>query len=111
MKRVRVIGVSIPVLAVVLVFALVLTGRIGGSTPLHTAEAINLASAPGTFTGVISIQNPNSDAAFVVVGFYDGAGNRVTAADVPLPYAPTLEDYVLPQTDDIVTVARKLARY
>ena len=41
----------------------------------------------------------------------DGPVYRVTAADVPLPYAPTLEDYVLPQTDDIVTVARKLARY
>ena len=36
---------------------------------------------------------------------------RVTAADTPLPYAPTLEDYVLPQTADIVSVARKLASY
>jgi 2-oxoisovalerate dehydrogenase E1 component beta subunit len=36
---------------------------------------------------------------------------RVTAADVPLPYAPPLEDYVLPQTADIVTVARRLAGY
>ena len=36
---------------------------------------------------------------------------RVTAADTPLPYAPTLEDYVLPQVADIVTVARKLAGY
>ncbi len=36
---------------------------------------------------------------------------RVTAADVPLPYAPPLEDYVLPQTADIVTAARTLARY
>jgi len=36
---------------------------------------------------------------------------RVTAADVPLPYAPQLEDYVLPQTADIVRAARQLARY
>jgi 2-oxoisovalerate dehydrogenase E1 component beta subunit len=36
---------------------------------------------------------------------------RVTAADTPLPYAPTLEDYVLPQTADIVAVARRLAGY
>jgi len=41
----------------------------------------------------------------------DGPVLRVTAADVPLPYAPTLEDYVLPQTADIVKVARKLAAY
>ena len=27
---------------------------------------------------------------------------RVTAHDVPLPYAPSLEDFVLPQTADIV---------
>ena len=36
---------------------------------------------------------------------------RVTAADVPLPYSPPLEDYVLPQTGDIVRAARQLAQY
>ncbi|HUL48794.1 MAG TPA: alpha-ketoacid dehydrogenase subunit beta [Gemmatimonadales bacterium] len=41
----------------------------------------------------------------------DGPIMRVTAHDVPLPYAPTLEDFVLPQTDDIVKAARWLAKY
>ena len=36
---------------------------------------------------------------------------RVTAHDVPLPYAPSLEDYVLPQTADVVRAARTLAAY
>ncbi len=36
---------------------------------------------------------------------------RVTAADVPLPYAPALEDYVLPQTSDIIRAVRRLAAY
>jgi pyruvate/2-oxoglutarate/acetoin dehydrogenase E1 component len=36
---------------------------------------------------------------------------RVTAADVPLPVAPPLEDYELPQVADIVSVARRLAAY
>jgi pyruvate/2-oxoglutarate/acetoin dehydrogenase E1 component len=36
---------------------------------------------------------------------------RVTAHDVPLPYAAQLEDFVLPQTDDIVRAARRLAAY
>ena len=36
---------------------------------------------------------------------------RVTAADVPLPFAPPLEDYVLPQVADIVSVSRRLAAY
>jgi 2-oxoisovalerate dehydrogenase E1 component beta subunit len=36
---------------------------------------------------------------------------RVTAHDVPLPYAPQLEDFVLPQTSDIVSAARTLAVY
>jgi 2-oxoisovalerate dehydrogenase E1 component beta subunit len=36
---------------------------------------------------------------------------RVTAHDVPLPYAPALEDSVLPQVDDLVTAVRRLAAY
>ncbi len=36
---------------------------------------------------------------------------RVTAADVPLPYAPSLEDYVLPQVADVLTACRRLAAY
>jgi pyruvate/2-oxoglutarate/acetoin dehydrogenase E1 component len=41
----------------------------------------------------------------------DGPIMRVTAHDVPLPYAPTLEDFVLPQTEDIAKAARWLAKY
>ena len=36
---------------------------------------------------------------------------RVTAHDTPLPYAPTLEDYVLPQPQDVVSAARWLLAY
>jgi pyruvate/2-oxoglutarate/acetoin dehydrogenase E1 component len=36
---------------------------------------------------------------------------RVTAADIPLPYSPPLEDYVLPQTADIVRAVKRLANY
>jgi len=36
---------------------------------------------------------------------------RVTAADIPLPYSPPLEDYVLPQSADIVYAARRVTRY
>ncbi|MBL8988398.1 MAG: alpha-ketoacid dehydrogenase subunit beta [Gemmatimonadetes bacterium] len=41
----------------------------------------------------------------------DAPVRRVCAHDVPLPYAPTLEDFVLPQTDDIVKAARWMAAY
>jgi 2-oxoisovalerate dehydrogenase E1 component beta subunit len=41
----------------------------------------------------------------------DAPVRRVCAHDVPLPYAPTLEDFVLPQTDDIVRAARWMAAY
>jgi len=41
----------------------------------------------------------------------DAPVRRVAAHDVPLPYAPTLEDYVLPQTGDLVGAARWLAAY
>ena len=36
---------------------------------------------------------------------------RVTAHDVPLPGAPALEDFVLPQAADIVVAARRIAAY
>jgi 2-oxoisovalerate dehydrogenase E1 component beta subunit len=41
----------------------------------------------------------------------DAPVRRVAAHDVPLPYAPALEDFVLPQTSDIVRAARWLAKY
>jgi 2-oxoisovalerate dehydrogenase E1 component beta subunit len=36
---------------------------------------------------------------------------RVTAIDSPVPYSAPLEDYFLPQSADIVTAARYLAKY
>jgi 2-oxoisovalerate dehydrogenase E1 component beta subunit len=41
----------------------------------------------------------------------DAPVRRVCAHDVPLPYAPTLEDFVLPQTDDLVAACRWVADY
>ncbi|HEV2147030.1 MAG TPA: alpha-ketoacid dehydrogenase subunit beta [Longimicrobiaceae bacterium] len=36
---------------------------------------------------------------------------RVAALDAPVPYSPPLEDYFLPQTEDVVKAARHLAAY
>jgi pyruvate/2-oxoglutarate/acetoin dehydrogenase E1 component len=36
---------------------------------------------------------------------------RVTAIDAPVPYSPPLEDYFLPQVEDIMTAVRHLAAY
>jgi pyruvate/2-oxoglutarate/acetoin dehydrogenase E1 component len=36
---------------------------------------------------------------------------RVTAIDTPVPYSPPLEDYFLPQVDDIVTACRYMVGY
>ena len=36
---------------------------------------------------------------------------RVTAIDSPVPYSGSLEDYFLPQTDDVVKALRYLAAY
>ena len=43
--------------------------------------------------------------------FLDAPVKRVAAHDVPLPYAPPLEDFVLPQTEDLVAACRSLAAY
>lgn len=44
------------------------------------------------------------------IGYLDGPIVRVAARNVPLPYSPDLENYVLPGCDDIVAKARDLAR-
>jgi pyruvate/2-oxoglutarate/acetoin dehydrogenase E1 component len=36
---------------------------------------------------------------------------RVAAVDAPIPYSPPLEDFFLPQTEDVVKAARHLANY
>lgn len=41
----------------------------------------------------------------------DAPIRRVTALDTPVPYSPPLEEYYLPQVDDIVTAARWLLAY
>ena len=41
----------------------------------------------------------------------DAPVRRVTAHDTPIPYAPTLEDHVLPQVEDIVRASRWLLAY
>ncbi len=41
----------------------------------------------------------------------DGPIRRVTAHDTPLPYSPPLEDFVLPQTEEIVQTAREILAY
>jgi acetoin:2,6-dichlorophenolindophenol oxidoreductase subunit beta len=45
------------------------------------------------------------------IGYLDGPIVRVAARNVPLPYSPELESYVLPQTQDIIEAARGLVRY
>jgi 2-oxoisovalerate dehydrogenase E1 component beta subunit len=41
----------------------------------------------------------------------DGPIVRVTSIDTPVPYAPPLEEYFLPQVDDVLKAARSLAAY
>ncbi len=43
------------------------------------------------------------------IGYLDGPIVRVAAKNVPLPYSPELENFVLPQTQDIAEAARGLA--
>jgi 2-oxoisovalerate dehydrogenase E1 component len=41
----------------------------------------------------------------------DAPVRRVAALDVPVAYAPTLEDHILPQKDDVLQAIRELAAY
>jgi 2-oxoisovalerate dehydrogenase E1 component beta subunit len=44
-------------------------------------------------------------------GHLDGPLMRVTSLDTPVPYAPSLEDYFLPNAKKIFAAAKELARY
>ena len=44
-------------------------------------------------------------------GDLDGPLMRVTSLDTPVPYAPTLEEYFLPNAKKIFSAAKELARY
>jgi len=44
------------------------------------------------------------------IGYLDGPIVRVAAKNVPLPYSPDLENFVLPGVDDIVAAAARLMR-
>ena len=43
--------------------------------------------------------------------YLDAPIERVTAAPVPVPFAPIMENFVIPDTEQIVDAARKLVRY
>lgn len=59
----------------------------------------------GVGSEVISVVN---EAAF---DYLRGPAQRVTAVDVPMPYAKTLEDEVVPRADSIAKAARKVMQY
>lgn len=67
---------------------------------------VHEAAKFGGFAGEITAQV--SEHAFE---WLDAPIRRVTAIDTPVPYAPALEDYYLPQTDDIKAAARWLLSY
>jgi 2-oxoisovalerate dehydrogenase E1 component beta subunit len=41
----------------------------------------------------------------------DGPVRRVTSLDTPVPYAPGLEEYFMPNAAKVAAAARELARY
>jgi 2-oxoisovalerate dehydrogenase E1 component beta subunit len=41
----------------------------------------------------------------------DGPVQRVTSLDTPVPFAPTMEEYFLPNAEKIAAAARSLAQY
>ena len=54
----------------------------------------------------------NGEIAFRVMeeafDYLDAPIARVAAANVPVPFSPTLEEYMMPKTEDVVEAARRL---
>jgi 2-oxoisovalerate dehydrogenase E1 component beta subunit len=65
-------------------------------------EATRTGGMAGELTAVIN------EEAFE---YLDGPVMRVTAIDTPVPYSPPLEEFFLPQVEDILKAARSLAAY
>ena len=65
-------------------------------------EATRTGGMAGEITAVIN------EEAFE---YLDGPVVRVTSIDTPVPYSPPLEEYFLPQVDDVLTAARSLSAY
>ncbi|HWP42144.1 MAG TPA: transketolase C-terminal domain-containing protein, partial [Blastocatellia bacterium] len=65
-------------------------------------EATRTGGMAGEITAVIN------EEAFE---YLDGPVMRVTAIDTPVPYSPPLEEFFLPQVDDVLKAARSLAAY
>lgn len=65
-------------------------------------EATRTGGMAGELTAVINEE---------VFEYLDGPIVRVTSIDTPVPYAPPLEEFFLPQVKDVIEAARNLARY
>jgi pyruvate/2-oxoglutarate/acetoin dehydrogenase E1 component len=80
-------------------------------------KATILASVRKTSRVVIAYEahrrlGPGAEIAAMIaeegIGYLDGPIVRVAARNVPLPYSPELENFVLPSTQDIIEQAEKL---
>jgi pyruvate/2-oxoglutarate/acetoin dehydrogenase E1 component len=65
-------------------------------------EATRTGGMAGELTAIIN------EGAFE---YLDGPVTRVTSIDTPVPYAPPLEEFFLPQVADVLKAARALAAY
>jgi 2-oxoisovalerate dehydrogenase E1 component beta subunit len=65
-------------------------------------EATRTGGMAGELTAVINEE---------VFEYLDAPVVRVTSIDTPVPYAPPLEEFFLPQVGDVVEAARSLAKY
>ena len=65
-------------------------------------EATRTGGMAGELTAVIN------EEAFE---YLDGPVMRVTSIDTPVPYAPPLEEFFMPQVDDVLKAARTLIAY
>ncbi len=67
---------------------------------------VHEASRTGGFAGELSAII--ADEAFE---YLDGPVRRVTAPDIPVPFSPPLEDFYLPNADDVAQAVRELLAY
>jgi 2-oxoisovalerate dehydrogenase E1 component beta subunit len=99
-------GLSVEVLDLRTLAPLDVEAVLGTIKKTNRAMVLHEASRTGGIGGEIA-----ATIAEQAFEWLDAPVVRVASLDTPVPYSPPLEDFYLPQVDDIIESARKLAAY
>ena len=67
----------------------------------HRVVVVNESCLTGGFDAELNVRIQDE-----LFDYLDAPVKRVAAKDVPIPFSPVMEDYVLPKVSDVIEAAR-----